>query len=53
MNCGERRHKLFGHLFSGRNQSLVVDAASAGHLWKVCDCCRRGGGEKDSVDMWD
>jgi len=31
-----RRHKLFGHLFSGRYKSLVVDAASPGYLRTVC-----------------
>ncbi len=32
-----RRHKLFGHLFSGRYKSLVVDASSNGYLRTVCD----------------
>ena len=32
-----RRHKLFGHLFSGRYKSLVVDAASPGYLRTVCE----------------
>ena len=32
-----RRHKLCGHLFSGRYQSLVVDAASPGYLRTVCE----------------
>ena len=31
-----RRHKLFGHLFSGRYKSLVVDATSPGYLRTVC-----------------
>jgi putative transposase len=32
-----RRHKLSGHLFSGRYKSLVVDAASPGYLRTVCE----------------
>jgi len=32
-----RRHKLFGHLFSGRYKSLIVDASSTGYLKTVCD----------------
>jgi len=32
-----RRHKLFGHLFSGRYKSLVVDGSGTGHLRTVCD----------------
>lgn len=32
-----RRHKLFGHLFSGRYKSLIVDGESAGYLQTVCD----------------
>jgi len=32
-----RRHKLFGHLFSGRYKALVVDAASAGYFRTVCE----------------
>ena len=32
-----RRHKLFGHLFSGRYKALVVDSASPGYLKMVCD----------------
>ena len=32
-----RRHKLSGHLFGGRYKSLVVDAASPGYLWSVCE----------------
>lgn len=32
-----RRHKLFGHLFSGRYKALVVDRASPGYLKTVCD----------------
>ena len=27
-----RRHKLFGHLFSGRYKSLVVDGSGSGYL---------------------
>ncbi len=33
-----RRHKLFGHLFSGRYQSLIVDGSGSGYLKSVCDC---------------
>ena len=32
-----RRHKLFGHLFSGRYKSLIVDGESPGYLPTVCD----------------
>jgi REP element-mobilizing transposase RayT len=32
-----RRHKLLGHLFSGRYKSLVVDGAGQGDLKRVCD----------------
>jgi REP element-mobilizing transposase RayT len=32
-----RRHKLFGHLFSGRYKSLVVDGSGNGYLRTVCD----------------
>ncbi|MBI2926294.1 MAG: transposase [Verrucomicrobia bacterium] len=32
-----RRHKLFGHLFSGRYKSLLVDGSGRGYLKSVCD----------------
>ena len=32
-----RRHKLSGHLFSGRYKSLVVDGSGTGYLKTVCD----------------
>src|SRR5437763_17103876 len=32
-----RRHKEFGHLFSGRYKSLVVDGSQSGYLKMVCD----------------
>jgi REP element-mobilizing transposase RayT len=32
-----RRHQLFGHLFSGRYKSLIVDGSSPGYLKTVCD----------------
>ena len=32
-----RRHKLFGHLFSGRYKALVVDGRGNGYLRTVCD----------------
>ncbi len=32
-----RRHKLFGHLFSGRYKSLIVDGSGDGYLQTVCD----------------
>jgi len=32
-----RRHKLSGHLFSGRYKSLVVDGSDPGYLKTVCD----------------
>jgi len=32
-----RRHKIFGHLFSGRYKSLLVDGSDSGYLRKVCE----------------
>ena len=32
-----RRHRFFGHLFSGRYKSLIVDGGGAGYLKTVCD----------------
>jgi REP element-mobilizing transposase RayT len=32
-----RRHKLFGHLFSGRYKALVVEGTGDGYLRTVCD----------------
>src|SRR5215204_3746960 len=32
-----RRHKYFGHLFSGRYKSLFVDGGGNGYLRTVCD----------------
>ena len=32
-----RRHKFFGHLFSGRYKSLLVDGSGDGYLKTVCD----------------
>jgi REP element-mobilizing transposase RayT len=32
-----RRHKLFGHLFSGRYKSLIVDGSGSGYLGTVCE----------------
>ena len=32
-----RRHKLFGHLFSGRCKTLIVDGSGNGYLKTVCD----------------
>jgi len=32
-----RRHKLFGHLFSGRYKSLNVEGSGTGYLKTVCD----------------
>jgi REP element-mobilizing transposase RayT len=45
-----RRHKLFGHLFSGRYKALIVDGSGNGYLKTVCDYVHlnparsRGGG---------
>lgn len=36
-NRFNRRHKLFGHLFSGRYKSLMVDGSGNGYLKTVCD----------------
>jgi len=32
-----RRHKLFGHLFSRHYQALIVDGSVTGYLRTVCD----------------
>jgi REP element-mobilizing transposase RayT len=32
-----RRHKQFGHLFSGRYKALIVDSGDAGYLCTVCE----------------
>ena len=32
-----RRHKLFGHLFSGRYKALIVEGSGDGYLRTVCD----------------
>src|SRR3989475_4161733 len=32
-----RRHKLFGHLFSGRYKALIVDGSGSGYLRTACD----------------
>jgi len=32
-----RRHKLVGHLFSGRYKALLVDGSTPGYLKRVCD----------------
>ena len=32
-----RRHQLFGHLFSGRYKSIVVDERGGGYLRTACD----------------
>ena len=32
-----RRHKVFGHLFSGRYKALMVDGSGTGYLKTVCD----------------
>ena len=34
-----RRHKFFGHLFSGRHKALVVDSASPGYLKRCAITC--------------
>ncbi len=32
-----RRHQLFGHLFSGRYKAVIVDGSGDGYLHAVCD----------------
>ena len=32
-----RRHKFFGHLFSGRYKALIVDGSGTGYFKMVCD----------------
>ena len=36
-NRFNRRHRLFGHLFSGRFKSLIVDGSGNGYLKSLCD----------------
>jgi putative transposase len=36
-NRFNRKHKLFGHVFSGRYKSLLVDGSGTGYLRTVCD----------------
>jgi putative transposase len=36
-NRFNRRHKLFGHLFSGRYKAIIVDGSSDGYLKTLCD----------------
>ena len=31
------RHRLFGHVFSGRYKALVVDGSESGYLRSACD----------------
>ena len=31
------RHKLFGHVFSGRYQAQIVEGSGSGHLKTACD----------------
>ncbi len=33
-----RPHKVDGHLFGGRHESIVVDGSGTGYLKTVCDC---------------
>lgn len=33
-----RRHKLFGHVFSGRYKCLIVEGSGTGYPRTVCDC---------------
>jgi len=46
-----RRHKLFGHLFSGRYKNLFVDGSGNGYLKTVCDYVHlnaaRGAGSRE------
>jgi putative transposase len=35
--CLNHRHKLFGHVFSGRYKALLIDGESSGYLRTVCD----------------
>ena len=35
------RHKLFGHVFSGRYKALLVDGSGDGYLKAVCDYVHR------------
>ncbi|HEY2952847.1 MAG TPA: transposase, partial [Verrucomicrobiae bacterium] len=32
-----RRHRSFGHLFSGRFKALIVDGSGSGYVKTVCD----------------
>ena len=46
-----RRHRLFGHLFSGRYKALVVDGSGNGYLKSVCDYVHKGVGPAQSHVM--
>ena len=37
-----RRHRMFGHLFSGRYKSLIVDGSGTGYLRTVCEYVHTG-----------
>jgi REP element-mobilizing transposase RayT len=45
-----RRHKLFGHLFSGRYQALFVDGSGNGYLKTVCDYVHYGAELQESAE---
>ena len=45
-----RRHQLFGHLFSGRYKSLIVDGSGDGYLKSVCDYVHLNPAREDDHD---
>ena len=45
-----RRHKVFGHLFSGRYKALIVDGSGNGYLRTVCDYVK--GSVLKGVSSW-
>jgi REP element-mobilizing transposase RayT len=50
-----RRHKLFGHLFSGRYKALIVDGSGSGYLktrrWRESDLAKRAKGDLGKVQI--
>jgi hypothetical protein len=56
-----RRHQLFGHLFSGRYKALFVEGSGSGYLktdcdyvhlgWKESDLSKRPKGDQDKLEL--
>src|SRR5437667_8508196 len=46
-----RRHKLFGHLFSGRYKSLFVDGSGNGYLAEAKNCLAPASANNDDTGV--